>query len=563
MASFAGWTVLYHVALVTGLPADAALAAWAVLTAAVVAIRARWPRRAGVAVTRPATAAASVVALAVASAVALLSAVVVRPDLDDASYLVRTAWVADRGRLPAGDVIFTDDVWPGLAEQSPYLPGFESLLGLIARWSSVAAGDLVYVVYVPVAAFAAVWALWCLVRAWHVRRPAMVLVLATVFLVWGGGAHASWGNLHFARIWQGKVTFLAIVVPLLYAWTARYWAESGARRGASLALLGLAGAAGVGLTPAAIFVVPSVMVVGSMVGVLTGRWRAALVLVAGSSAYPLAAGALAVVAGRTEDAVPGPAENPWVKTLGEGLPFWVAVLAATVVLAGLLVPALAATRTREAQVTAASCVVGGLLVAVPPLYSVAIEVMGTNAIAWRLTWLVPVPVLVGMLAGLPRGRVPGLAGLVPMATALALVHGGVPVPSADNGAHLALPGRWKVPAQARATAEWIVEARPKGLYLAPVDVSSVVGTLTSDLRPVGSRSDYLGQYDAFEPAHARDRAALQSWAEGAASGADVERVPTALDALDVRLACVRSGTPPPAGGGWTEAYRGAAVCWRR
>lgn len=559
VASFALWTLLYHLALVAGLPARATFAGWVAVSVAVVVLRARYRWR--LVPAGPHTGAAVVLGLVVAT----LSAVVVRPDLDDASYTVRGTWVAARGAFGTRDVIFSDGRWPALAEQTPYLPAVETLAGLLARATGMHAADLLYGVYVPVASFAAVWALWMLLRSWGARRPAAALLLALLFLLWGGATHGSWGNLHLLRIWQGKVTFLSVVVPLVYCWAARYWAAPTVRgRRTALALVGLAGVAGVGLTPAAIFVLPCVVLVAAVVGLVTHRVPAALRLVLVGAAYPLGAGAVVLLIGSTRDVVPGVDVNPWVKTLGTGLPLAVAVLAAVVAVGGLVLPRLLRTSRDEGRLTAGASVLAGALIAVPALYSAAVDVMGTNAIAWRLVWLVPLPALVGLLACLPRGRVPVPAGAVPVAVAAALVLGGTPLWSPSNGAVLARPGDWKMYPEALATARWVVGSAPTGPYLAREEVVAAVGTITAELRPVGSRPGYLAEYEDQPGAAGPDRLVLQRWANSAAGPADLERVPEALAALEVRTVCLPPEAVPPPGAGWTEAFRGARdVCWRR
>ena len=219
---FVAWTVVYLAALAGVVPSEVAFWAWVGSSPAVVVLVVRKLGGALGSMSQVSPWAP----LAVCVAFAVGAVLVVRPDLDDASYVVRSTWIAANGDVRVGDVIFSDGSWPGLPAQTPYLASVEALFGWLARGSGVSAGSVVYLLYPPVAAFGAGWALWMLLRSWHVRRPVVGLALASLFLLMGGATHASWGNLHLARIWQGKVTFLAIVVPLLFAacawcWTAR------------------------------------------------------------------------------------------------------------------------------------------------------------------------------------------------------------------------------------------------------------------------------------------------------------------------------------------------------
>lgn len=563
VASFALWTVVYHVAAATGLNGGVAwgLALVGAVVLAVVRVRLRHVLRRGY--PRAADGVAAVVALGFG----VLSLVMVRPDLDDASYMVRARWIQDHAILAPGDVIFSDGRWGGLVGQTPYLASFEAMLGMAARTVGVPVGTLTYLVFLPVAAVASVWALWTLLRAWRVRRPLPALLLACVFLLWGGANHASWGNLGPGRLWQGKIVLLAVVVPLTLAWSARYWATRGARRTAALVLVGAAAVAGVGLSPAGVFVVPGLVAVGAVLGLVTRRVLPAVLLVAVGAAYPLGAGLVTRFLGNLSDSttpIASVGSPVWQRTLGTGLPAWVAFAAGAVALLGL-VPALARTYGRIGALTAAAAVLAGALITVPPVWDAAVRVMGTDAIAWRLAWIVPVPALVGMLAS-PMRRGPRAVGLVGgLVAAVLLVVGGVPVWSASNvvPATVVRSPVWKQPPNDLATARWIVAHPPEGRYAAPQWVGVGVGTSTSALSPVGSRPDYLASYADLPEAQVPDRQAVQNWVDGIASADDLARVPAALDSLDVGMVCGPhdlAGVPA----GWQEAFVGSTQsCWVR
>lgn len=555
VVSFAWWTVLYHLALIAPVPASVVWWLWVAGTGVVVGARLRCPRG-------PEPTGGSGpngVAMVVAAAMATLASVLVRPDLDDASYVVRSTWVAERGALRVGDVIFSDGRWAGLPEQTPYLPSFEGLLGMTARTLGVPAADVVYTWYVPVATFAAVWALWSLLRAWRVRAAAGALVLACLFLLYGGADHASWGNLHLGRIWQGKVTLLALVVPLVYAWVARYWdSRPGVGRATSLVLVGAAGVAAAGLSPAGIFVVPGAVAVAAAAGAFTGRVRRALVLLVVGSLYPLVGGVVMKIAGHTVDAIPGTtAISPWQRTLGTGVPMLVVVVAAVAALVSLL-PGAARTRSRIGTLTPALAVLVGGLIALPPVTRALVSVMGTDAIVWRIVWVVPVPALVGMLAAPPLTRWRTLTPVVGLGAATALLLGGTPLWSAANRATITGPGSWKMAERDLSTARWIVADRSVGgRYLAREEVVAAVGAMTADLSPVGSRPGYIESYGHQPDAHASARLLLQSWVDGT-DRPDGAAVQAALTLLDVRLVCADETIVEGLGQDWYVAWHGAA-----
>jgi hypothetical protein len=563
VAALAAWTVLYHLALLTPVDGAALWWVWAV-SAAVVAVLVVRARRGGrQAPRRPDD---DLAAAVVSAAAAVLASVLVRPDLDDAAYMVRTTWIADRGLVDVGDVIFSDGVWPGLPAQTPYVASFEALAGMTSHVTGVASGTLVYGLYVPLAAFGAVWALWALLRAWRVRWPVLALVLAMVFVCWGGPLNASWGNLHLGRIWQGKVTLLAVLVPLAFAWVAAAVAAPRRERARHLVKVGALGVAAVGLSPAGVFVLPGVLAVGAVGAALVGRWSRGLLLLVAGSVYPLLAGAATVLAGSTGAAgevAAASALNPWVRTLGTGASAALVLVAAAVALLGLAGRRLAASRSPLGRATAAAAVVAGLVIALPVTNDLLVRVMGTESIAWRAVWVVPVPALVGMLPGAFAALLPERRAVVAIVVGAAAVGSGTPLWSAANHAQIAAPGSWKTAPADLEVARWVVARDAGGRYLAPAVVATAVGTITAGLSPVGTRPGYITAYDDEPGALAEERYALQMWAEGAAGESELVLVPGALDALDVRVVC---GAPAMGSllPGWAVAHQGAAhVCWTR
>src|SRR5665647_1334538 len=272
VASLAWWSVLYG-ALLLGVPLPLVTGGWLLGTAALTwaRLRHRWYP-----IPDTGTAAGAVVAGLTASALAALSSVVSRPEWDDAAFVIRSTWVADHGAPATRDMIFTDGVWPTTFGEDPHLSSIETLLGAVARYPGASVGDVVYRYFVPLATFAAVWAVWLMLRALGARRPASSLVVTMVFIVMGGYAHATWGNFHLARIWQGKVVLVAVLVPYLYAVVIALLRRRGPGVALSypgvLVLLGI-GAAAAGASSTAVFLIPLVAAAGSASALLDRRWR--------------------------------------------------------------------------------------------------------------------------------------------------------------------------------------------------------------------------------------------------------------------------------------------------
>lgn len=571
VASLGLWTALYWVVL-AGLPLALATALWAIGTVGVAWWRTRGRR--SPAVPQPGAGRTWAV-LGVAAGAALLASVISRPDGDDASFVARSTWIADRGALPTGDVVFGEPGWPATFGSDPVVSSIEALFGVLARATGLPTGDVVYRYAVPLATFAAVWALWLLLRAWGARRPVASLLLALTFLLLGGYAHATWGNLFLARIWQGKVVLLAVLVPYLYALVAALWrrrpAEAGLGRAA--AVLALVGLAGVGASSTAVFLVPLVAGAASLGLLVARRWREAVVVVAASCLGPLVAGAMTVlspVGARNEGG--RATEWLWLRVLGDEPAVWAVVAgAAVLVLVGALRPRWCAALDRPAQVGVALAVVAGFLCTVPPVYSVLTLLTGGDAIAFRIAWVLPVPALVGLVASLPASR----RGWWPAAPATALVLVGVlvagqPIWSAANGATIGRPGTWKVRDQSDlAAARWIVEQDPEGRYLAANWVAMMTGVLTSELRPVGTRMDYVRSLDQVPGAQVEERVLLQAVADGDTTlrvPENTDRVREALDDLDVSAACVAwsDAFTGEVFAGWEPGFAsGPWTCWSR
>ncbi|WP_291890209.1 DUF6077 domain-containing protein [Cellulomonas sp.] len=572
VAALGLWTLLYW-GVLAGLTLTAALVGWTIGVVGVAVRRARhsWTRD-----LPEGGAVRSRVVAGLAGAVALFASAISRPDGDDASFVVRSTWIAEHGALPDGDFVFGEPGWPATFGSVPNVSSIEALLGALARATGLPAGDVVYRYAVPLAAFAAVWALWVLLRAWGARRPVASLVLALVFLMLGGYAHATWGNLFVARIWQGKVMLLAVLVPYLYAYVAVLWRRHGplprgdlSRAAAVLATVGLAA---VGCSSTAVFLVPLVAAATSVALLLARRWRDAVVVVLSASVGPFAAGLMTVlspVGARNEGGRAG--EWLWFRVLGDAPPVWALVsVAAVLVLAGVLWPRWLAALERPAQVGVATAVAVGLLCTVPPLYPILTALTGGDAIAYRIAWVVPVPALVGVVASLPARRWAAPAAPAVALALVAILAVGQPLWGRSNGAGLGRPGTWKVREQVDlAAARWIVEQAPRGRYLAANWVAMMTGVLTSELRPVGTRMDYVRSLDQVPGSQVEERVFLQSLADGDTSlrvPGNLERTRAALDALDVSVACVA----------WSDAFTaevflewgpgfadGPWTCWSR
>jgi len=629
VVAVAAWTVSYHVALVFGWSVDVALVLWAAVSAAAGVAAARMPRTGGddaaprgvpssgvaaaalaaVGVAAGAVAGARVLdepgwygfwaagilvsaggvalvvrgearaaarshpvaqvgALAVVTAALLfaaLSAGTVRPDADDVFLLNRSSWVEQRGgTFPVRDTLFSDEVFRADRPERPPT-SIEPLVGAVARILPVSSPTVAYLGLAPIVSALGVLALWRLLRTLRAPAPALACLAGTGFLALDGAVHTSFGNMSFARAWQGKVVFLFVVVPLLWHWALR-WSRDGDRR--ALAALALGNIAGVGLTTTAMLVAPPVTLLGAVAGLGPERRKRILAALA-ALAYPIGAGLVAasgggavggalgdlrIAAGRgvafmAQVGAPAPLggvggldpADPWYASLGRGVPL--AIASAAVLLAWL------ATRDRSARV-ALALAPGVVLLAFcsPGALHLLDSLTGARSILWRVVWVLPVPAAVGLVltapALLPRGvgRTVLLVAF-PAAAAALLLAAGTPVWSAQNGASSGRPA-WDVPPGDLAAAEHLRSlSSPGDLVMAPEPVGGALAIIDVDVRSVDPRDRYV--YDHRKKSfHAPERILL---ARAAATGAAPEEVPAvddALSVLGVDAACIRPVLAP-------------------
>lgn len=569
VASFAVWTLL-HAAMLVGLPMAASVLLWLVASCVLVILRVNGLF--GLNTPLPERGVLGAVLIAVTSAG--LASVISRPDADDAWYMASAVWAADRGQPATRDVIFSGGEWPATVGAVPNLSSIETWFGAVARWTGIEVGDVAYRYFTPLAAFGAAWALWVVLRAWGARRPTASLALAMLVVVLGGYAHTTFGNMHLARIWQGKALLLAVLVPYLYATLAAVVRPRRAqhrRRGHDTGLAAVVGVSCVGASSTAVFLVPLIVVASALPVLWRREW---------GRAAPLAAAAVGpVLAGLVTALSAVGSRNVFGSTYGA--PLWVALadwrvavaagVAAAVVLLGVLRPGSWGTVDRRMQGPLLAIVVCGVLFTVEPLYSVFTALTGGEAIAHRFAWVLPLPALIGLVASLPLGRLAAPVLPVTAVVAILVMAAGTPLWATSNGAHLARPGSWKVRApEDVVVARWVVEQRPTGGYLAANWVTFLVGTMTSELRPVGSRLDYVTGLDGLPGAQAEQRALLQRVADGADARTPENReaAVAALDDLSVSLACVAwnddfTDDIFSVSGFRTSLATGPWTCWQR
>jgi Family of unknown function (DUF6077) len=443
------------------------------------------------------------VALAWSAALAILSLYLLRPAADDAFYARVSSWIAAHGTFPTRDVLFSDNVFPAVIY--PPVASIEALVGAIGYVTSLAVPHLLYFGMTGFASALAVLAMWRLVRRWATPMAGVALSVALVFLLYDARDHNTFGNLFIGRIWEGKVAFLAILVPLLFVFLADYVERPSHLR---LLVLGAAGAAAVGLTSSALFLVP-VLAAGSLAPFVLRAPRRAVLGFAAVTAYPLGALVVRAALGGRRAAEDTPSDVVAGKlvhiVLGTGM---LALVVVTAMLVGPIV-----VRRVVAAPMAAGVVALVVLLYAPPLPRLVFEATGIGRVLWRLNWLVPAAVLVGVVAtsvlahARPRAlRVLPAVGLIALLVAAGnAIWSSIPVAEHPS---------WKLPFGTVPAARRIVSAaRPGDVVLAPRQLSQTVSIISGEVTTVAPRLFYTRALKGTPEAHAEERILLQSFAE--------------------------------------------------
>ena len=592
VCAFAGWTAGYQIGFLLRLPAAVDAGAGLVLAVAAVALLVVWrdrqpalPRG-----SRAATAVAVVLGLGVALAV--LSALMSRPDADDITFFTRAA--AQLSHL--GDPILTNDVTSDVAGLTGLsigylLTSYEFLVALVGHVLGLdplatyhnAAGAL---------ASALVPAVYYLVLRRLGLAPLLALAGAAgagLFLLLDGADHHSMGNLAFVRLWQGKAILLTLLLPYLLGHTVAFLRDGGRRPWWCIVS---AGVAATGLSTIGCFFAPAAIgttAVAVGAGLLVTRQvlardllrRGAVLLT--TVLWPagvLAATLLAPVPGTyspqhllelavrlDDDAMIMTArQDAWheallLPTAGPARAVWALLLVGAA-------PLLALTRRQAVLVAAfvpvflvfvANPLSGGLLFGVVP------------DVYWRFAFLLPVPLGAGLAvvalvralspAGAPRARAVRGVGAAGLVAAFVLTFGLTTMSPDNAGFRWKSPAAWKLDHEVLTSLDPWLPALSGRTVLADEPVAVALTLADPSVRMVAQRPPNTlisfavsGRFD-----EGRRRVRAQSVVAGASdSAADVAALRQVL-AGDADVVVVRAGAEDLVAGVLTERNG----VWRR
>jgi hypothetical protein len=473
---------------------------------------------------------ADLLAIGTGIAFAAMSLLLFRPNPDDIFYVNRATATAQLNRIPVLDVIFTHEEVARAGGAGLPVDSYSALQGALARLVGVEAPSVAYFFFPPVFTFLATWAVWRLVRAWAPRLAGLCFALGSVFWLWSAQFGLSPGNYFLTRIWQGKVAFVAWLIPTIYVYLSSWL---GGRHARTTVLMLAAGVCSIGATGSATFVAPLVFLCALIPLAARLEWRRIAVPVA-AAAIPLTIGAFVLWRFPLSESIgdePLRAQSWFYHVVvGTGV---VGVAAAVGLWAA---PWIARAGPAERLTTGLAVVAAGLLV--PGMIALLSDVSGLTGTLRRLLWIVPFPALVGLLAAVPLAVRVGK--LVPVGPALAVVLGssliafGAPLWTSGNTIWR-YPPAWKMylAPDARTVLQ---KYNGDGAILAPTGLMRAIALLTVEPKAVNARTTYL-ERTRETPERVQERLALTNFVMNLQPLPTEPEIRRALSDLDVGLVC--------------------------
>jgi Family of unknown function (DUF6077) len=460
-----------------------------------------------------------------------MSLLLFRPNPDDVFYVNRATAVAELNRIPVLDVIFTHEEVARAGGAGLPVDSYSALQGALARLFSVEAPNVAYYLFPPVFTFLATWALWRLVRAWAPRGLWVCFALGCVFWVMSAEFGLTPGNYFLTRIWQGKVAFVAWLIPLIYVYLTR-WLTG--RDTQTAVLLLAAGLGAIGATGSATFVAPLVFAAALIPLVARREWRALPIPLA-AAAIPAAIGSVALWRFPLSETI-------GIEPLRNQAYFFHVVFGTGVVCAiataGLWVGPWAARAGAAQRVTTGLAIVSVILTA-PGMVAFVSDLSGLTGTLRRLLWVVPLPALVGMLAAIPLAvGIRRLGGAGPVLAAVLtglLIAFGHPLWSVGPTSWQ-FPPIWKMYLEPEARAV-LRQHDGRGTILGPPGLMRAISVLTADPKTVNARTTYLVR-TREDPERIQMRLMLTNFAWDVGLRPTDQELRRALSELDVSLVCL-------------------------
>jgi hypothetical protein len=507
---------------------------------------------------------------------AAMSLFIARSNGDDAFYVNRATGTAQLNRIPVRDIIFTEERVDAVAGTGLPTDSFSALQGAVARFIDVHAASVAYYLTPPLMTFFATWALWRLLRLWSPRNAVLCFALGSVYWIFSAQLPLTPGSYFLNRMWQGKVIFVAWLVPTAYVFLTQWLA----RRDALTAVLLLAvGVSSIGMTASAAFVAPLLFGTAALALLARREWRG-LPVVAAAAAFPLLVGLFATLKYPPETG-PTDAARFFDASWYFSQVFGIGGLAALGLISLWAAPWLA--RSGPPARLVAGVAVASMFVLAPAVLPALNHLTDLTTILRRILWFIPLPAMVGLLAAVPiaalTGRVSGLPLLArrlatvaaPLLAAGLLVVFGDPVWTSWRGGRSLWVEQpiWKINQRSLNDARAILSRYDgAGPILTNEGAMRAIALITVRPKAVNAR----GWYARFIPEpreRTRNRLALTRFVQGEARKPSRQRILRALSDLQVDLVCVYESRPQVIRAvktlaSFREAFRvRRLVCFRR
>lgn len=475
----------------------------------------------------------------------VLTLIAHRSDPDDALYVNFAVAAVD---FPH-HALFRSDTLHGIAGLPLHLPvyrvhSYELWNGALSYLTGIPA---IYCFHWLSAGIAAVlvplaWAkLFRLLTPDHWLWAVCVLIIV---LVATGETHRWYGNFVFVRLWQGKSIFLAVFLPLVYAYAIRFALQPGWQSGV---LLGAAQIAAIGCSSSALWAAP-VSAAMALCSVFPPTRSSLRILGLGvlSSGYLLGTAWLMREGMQSNFAhklqqVSAPGEK-----LGEALPIILGNTTLWFVGIMALFSAWACCRQGLAQRFAIGVPLIALVVLLNPYTADVVMANITGPSYWRSLWAVPLPILLTLVLIAPLqldgsrgkrlcGQLVCLALVVVFVAFVPRFHGLSP----QNRVRIGLPSL-KVPAVEYQWAAVLNQSVPPGAsVLAPEAVNTWIPTFHGHAYPVQVRH-YLWAYRRqLGLENIRARTGMTRYVAGKALRGDREKFRHGLGRFAIQGVCLR------------------------
>jgi hypothetical protein len=358
------------------------------------------------------------------------------------------------------------------------------------------------------------------------RRFALCYVVAIVALLWSATGPAELG-VYFIRMPDGKVIFVSMLIPTVYLYLTNSMRRPNAR---NTVLAAAAGVAAVGLTSTATILMPLICAAAAGPNLLKRDVPSAMRSMV-PAVYPVGAGVIVHFTSSTAGLrggyyTPFSAMHYVFGTGGLALVGWTAVFAAVWL-----------ARDAAARLITAGIAAVLVVTLVPGLLTFMNDVTGAHAILWRTMWVAPIPVLIGLVAGIPLPS--GLRWAAPVPAAglvVALLLVGLPLWATRNNLEVTSAPAWRYPPDELRRAHEIAGRQLDGPVLAPPLTMRALDLVTTRVHAVSPRLNYTQAL--IEPvAQRRARLFLAALMAGESPAATPIEIRAATSTLHVSLVC--------------------------